>query len=93
MQEEIRTTVSEHACPKGFLSDIFNVDLGAHHLEEFQVQKNPIAILAVFVWPAAWILRPQLQQLTCFPTPDDQPLRSVWMQTALVLRGPPAQMA
>jgi len=43
--EALKVSVtSAHQCPESFLSDLFEFDLGSHHLEEYDVSRNELEI-------------------------------------------------
>lgn len=85
---------ASHQCPSGFLNDLFNVDLGENHLEEYQTSRYEANLSVDFYWVAWTIFTP----VTLQDQPDSDrtfvdasvSLRQLFLSSSKSLRAPPA---
>ncbi|MEP0939133.1 MAG: hypothetical protein ABJH00_16415 [Cyclobacteriaceae bacterium] len=88
--------VFSHECHDGALKDIFGIDLGDHHLEEFQISAQSVNIspdfLVVCICEFGLVNLSDVQSEDYFIIADDRSDDLIHL-TAFSLRGPPALMS
>lgn len=84
------------SCPYGFLSGIFKYDLGAHHLEEYQVERQVIDAcpdIVPLIADLPFLLEPVFTEAYVeLPVEGEVPVSFLFPKGPFGLRAPPAQM-
>ena len=87
--------VFSHQCHDSVLKDIFGIDLGDHHLEEFQISTQLVSIspdfLVVDICRFGFVDLSKVQPEDYFVVANDRGEDLIYL-TAFTLRGPPALM-
>lgn len=89
--ERAETTLSQgHTCPQSFLSDLFDLDLGSHHLEDYEASRDQVEFTADFIAVLLAIYTPYVETEASKPfVASAEPLQQQIFQSSNALRGPP----
>lgn len=93
--ERVEATFSEgHTCPESILSSLFDLDLGSHHLEEYEAGRDQLAFTPEFIAVLLAVMEIPREIESQKPVPAQaEPLYQQHLQTYKPLRAPPALLS